>query len=182
MHAGAAGSGRTLQQSTTPPPSCIGWTSATSDGRCVYSSCSVGTSLTTAPNCFNCPGNDCDNGCDIEGELSAAVPESVPFISGFTDGCCSHDHCYSSTAFSQRQCDEAFLRDNLRACQSGSTAARALTFLLTPEPARLLTTCETYAHAYFIGVFSRATNSYALAQQVTRDHEQSAACSPPVLR
>lgn len=176
-HAGFTGPRRALLQNR--PSSCGGWSAVGDDGCCVYSDCYVGKPPPANPNCFDCPGNNCDNGCGAADGFSSLVPDNVPFIFDFSDACCNHDFCYASTSFTKRQCDAAFLRDMLQNCRDRNPIIRVLVFLLTPQPARLLTNCNSYALLYYAAVSTLGTAAEAAAKENTMRHEQSGACTKP---
>lgn len=181
--AGLARPGRGLLQSFARPSvaRCAGWKSVNSDGRCRYSNCFVGNDpFPEDPNCFGCNGNDCNNGCGPIDGIASQAPDEIEFVFDFTNACCSHDHCYSSTSFTKSQCDLGFLEDTFRSCAAVQGFGRpgfVLRILSAISPISNLARCETYAFFYYTGVVLGGATPEADAKRLTTAHERSAECT-----
>ena len=149
------------------PSQCSNWRSISSEGRCAYTDCYVGTD--GDPNdCFVCK-DKCDNTCG---------PESGIKISGnfgvydFGEACCNHDHCYNSV-FDQKRCDDEFLFDMIDACPKPPFYTRIVGPLgLTA----LQDSCPLTASILYSLVRNFGEEPYAVAQASQRAYEETPVC------
>lgn len=145
------------------PSTCSNFFQKNSDGRCLYTDCFVG-SEGSANDCFVC-GTSCDNGCGSE-EFEF-FPESLPFTFDFTESCCVHDYCYTST-FKKWECDLAFLRDNLRSCVKTGFQS----FFI-----RIYGSCLDWAFGYYLGVVLFGGSSYKESQSAMKGYYETDTCT-----
>ena len=159
------------QQGPNVPSSCNAWVAKNADGRCTYTNCFVGVDGDTN-DCFFCKPQECNNGC---GSDEVNVPDDLPLVFDFKESCCIHDFCYSST-FSKRECDRAFLRDNLRSCADSVTDIFNFIQLPIPfigGPLR----CPAAAVIYYLGVAVGGGDAYEAARDAREAHEESDTCA-----
>jgi hypothetical protein len=153
------------------------WLVKGNDGRCTFTNCFVGKTGDPTK-CFDCPMNQCDNGCG---------PASVPLLNSdgtfpsfdFGPACCNHDYCWSSLR-KKEFCDVNFGKEMLATC--GPLAKLDLVAFKLPlsllEP---FAACEITALAFYLGVSapSLAQGAYDAAQTKQGTYDESAACAAP---
>ncbi|KAG7341313.1 hypothetical protein IV203_023264 [Nitzschia inconspicua] len=151
---------------------CTDYLAINADGSCKYTNCYVGKDG-YAPFCFSCSLN-CNNGCG-SGWNEILVPDTMIEFD-FREPCCLHDHCYSTNAWNEKECNNFFLLDLQAQCRNQPWYYKLIKL---PLRAGIGLPCEAYAIIYFLAVSAAGKDAAAMAQREQQAYERRELCIKP---
>jgi hypothetical protein len=156
------------------PDTCDSWQQQKSDGGCTYTDCFVGQAGNPV-DCFECT-TLCNNGCGSNDGISG---QTVFDFFDFSEPCCIHDVCYSST-FPKPECDENFRNDMLAECPV-VPLDQQLARQMFPDSAETIVEdaanlCRLWTALYYGLVRSGGSIPWLEAQQNQLRYSRSAVC------